>query len=131
MQTAWFTDDDEEMIRAMRLMLGLLGYTVRSFYDARTTARALLAGETPDLLILDIYMPEVSGMELLEFVRRQRDWDRIPIIMLSSDTSDVQVDRALALGADAYAFKPVTVEELETAINRAIKKRSGKGTGQL
>lgn len=131
MPIAWFTDDDEEMIRAMRLILGLLGYQMRSFYNARSTARALLNGEPPDLLILDIHMPEVSGIDLLEFIRRQRDWDPMPIIMLSSDASDIQVDKALALGADAYVFKPVTIEELETAINRAIRKRRGKGTGQL
>lgn len=124
MPLAWYTDDDEEMIRAIRLMLNLLGYETRSFYSARSAARTLLAGECPDLMILDINMPEVTGIDLLEFVRRRAQWNHLPIIMLSSDSTDVQVDQAMALGADAYIFKPVTIEELETAIQQAVKKRS-------
>ncbi len=123
MKTAWFADDDKDMIQALSLMLQLLGYQTRPFSNARQTARALLAGQKPDLLILDINMPEVSGLDLLEFIRSRREWDRLPVIMFSSDATDVQVDNALALGADAYIFKPVTIEELEAAIAQAIQKR--------
>ncbi len=123
MKTAWFTDDDQDMIKALSLMLRLLEYETRSFPNARKTARALLAGQRPDLLILDINMPEVSGLDLLEFIRSRRQWDDLPIIMFSSEAADVQVDHALALGADAYIFKPVTIEELEAAIAQATGKR--------
>lgn len=123
MKTAWITDDDQDMINAVRLMLKLLDYQTRPFYNARATAKALLAGEMPDLIILDINMPEVSGIDLLEFIRRNRRWDHLPIIMLSSEATDIQVDQAFKLGADAYTFKPVTIDELENAINIATQKR--------
>ena len=123
MKTAWFTDDDQDMIKALSLMLRLLDYETRSFPDARKAARALLAGQRPDLLILDINMPEVSGLDLLEFIRSRPQWDDLPVIMFSSEAADVQVDHALDLGADAYIFKPVTLEELEAAIAQAIRKR--------
>lgn len=123
MKTAWITDDDQDMINAVRLMLKLLNYNVRPFYNARATAKTLLNGEIPDLMILDINMPEVSGIDLLEFIRRNRRWDHVPIIMLSSEATDIQVDEALKLGADSYTFKPVTIDELESAINTAIQKR--------
>ncbi len=122
MKTAWFADDDQDMIQALSLMLRLLGYETRPFPNARKTARALLAGERPDLLILDINMPEVSGLDLLEFIRSRRQWHDLPVIMFSSDATDVQVDHALDLGADAYIFKPVTIEELEAAILQATRK---------
>ncbi len=125
MKIAWFTDDDRDMIKALSLMLRLLDYETRSFPNARRAARALLTGQRPDLLILDINMPEVSGLDLLEFIRSRRQWDGLPVIMFSSEAADVQVDHALALGADAYIFKPVTLDELETAIAQAMQKRGG------
>ena len=125
MKIAWFTDDDQDMIKALSLMLRLLNYETRSFPNARRAARALLAGQRPDLLILDINMPEVSGLDLLEFIRSRRQWDDLPVIMFSSEAADVQVDHALALGADAYIFKPVTLDELEAAIAQAMQKRGG------
>jgi CheY-like chemotaxis protein len=102
------------------LMLELLDCTVETHRDARSAARRLLAGERPELMVLDINMPEVSGIDLLEFLRLQPDLKRIPVVMLSSETTDVQVDEAMKLGADAFVFKPVTIEELEGAIERAM-----------
>ena len=85
-----------------------------------------MEGNRPDLLILDINMPEVSGLDMLEFVRRRSEWNNLPVIMLSSEAADVQVDKALSLGADAYAFKPVMIDELETAINKAFIKHQAQ-----
>jgi len=124
LKTAWYVDDDSEMIQAIRLMLKLLGYETRSFFDARRAAKVLLGGQRPDILILDINMPTVTGIDMLEFVRRSPDWTSIPIIMLSSEVTDVQVDEAMNLGADGYVFKPVMIDELEKVINAAVEKRN-------
>lgn len=122
MKNAWYVDDDEEMIWAVRLMLRLLDYETQSFLNARSAARALLAGGRPDLMLLDINMPEVTGVQLLEFIRSRRVWNSIPIIMLSSEATDIQVDEALSRGANAYVFKPVTIEELEAAIAKVERR---------
>ena len=111
------------MIQAVKLMLQLLGYETRSFIDARKAAKLLLAGEQPDVLLLDINMPEVSGLDMLEFVRRRDRWKNLPVVMLSSEAADLQVDTAMELGADAYVFKPVTIDELEAALQSAEAKR--------
>lgn len=124
MKTVWIIDDDEEMARAISLMLKLLNYETRHFLNARSGAQTLLTGQRPDVLILDISMPEVSGIDMLEFLRRRREWDTLPVVMLSSEHTDVQVDKALGLGADAYVFKPVTLDELEHALTSAVEKRS-------
>lgn len=121
MKTTWIVDDDQDMIKALSLMLQLLDYDARAFHSARQAAKALLAGKRPDLMILDINMPEVTGLDLLEFIRSRRQWNTLPVIMFSSEAADVQVDRAMALGANAYIFKPVTIEELEDAIARATQ----------
>ena len=86
--------------------------------------RDLIAGKQPTVIILDIMMPGVSGIDMLEFMRQEKNFTDIPIVMLSSETTDVQVDEAMDLGADAFVFKPVTLDELENAIQQAISKHS-------
>lgn len=120
MKQIWIVDDDEEMGRAVSLMLKLLDCETRHFLNARLAAKALLAGGRPDLLILDINMPEVSGLDMLEFVRRRREWKTLPVIMLSSEAADVTIDQALQLGANGYVMKPVTIEELDKVMSNAF-----------
>jgi len=119
---AWIVDDDQEMADAMSMMLSLLDFQTAGFLNARSAAQSLLAGKSPDLMVLDINMPEVSGLDLLEFLRRRSEWKDLPIIMLSSEAADVTVDKAMALGADGYVMKPVTIDELEKEINIAFQK---------
>ena len=75
------------------------------------------------MIVLDINMPEVSGLDLLEFLRRRTEWQELPIVMLSTEAADVTVDQAMELGADGYVMKPVTLEELSKVIETAFKKR--------
>jgi two-component system chemotaxis response regulator CheY len=119
----WIVDDDEEMARAVGLMLKLLDYETKHFLGPRPAAQALLAGKRPDMMILDINMPEVTGLDMLEFLRRRPEWKKLPVIMLSSEAADVMVDKALKLGADGYVMKPVTIEELEKAMAQAFYKQ--------
>ncbi len=127
MPLSWIVDDDDEMSRAVQLMLKLLEFKVERFRDAPSAARALLGGQRPDVLILDINMPEVSGIDMLEFIRMRPELKSLPIVMLSSETTDVQVDEAMAKGADAFVFKPVTVEELEGALGKAMGATGARG----
>ena len=121
MKTVWIVDDDEEMIYAVRMMLKLLECEVRHFFSARLAAQALFDGQRPDLFILDINMPGVSGIDFLEFLHRRKDFGMIPVVMLSTEAADLMVDHAMDLGADAYVTKPVALEELEGAMTKAFK----------
>lgn len=120
MREVWIVEDDDEMSHAVKLMLQLLDCSVNIFRDARSAARQLLGGDRPDVMLLDINMPEVSGIDLLEFLRKQKDLKNLPVVMLSSETTDVQVDEAMAIGANGFIFKPVTIDELEEALNKAL-----------
>ena len=124
MKQIWIVDDDEEMSRAVRLMVKLLDGETTTLLNARAAAQAVLDGRRRDLFILDINMPEVTGLDLLEFLRRRGETKNLPVVMLSTEASDVMVDRARSLGADAYVSKPVTIEELERAMNEAFAKRA-------
>jgi two-component system, chemotaxis family, chemotaxis protein CheY len=120
MRHVWIVDDDEEMSNAIGLMLNLLNCDTTSFFTVRSAVQTLLTRKMPDLIILDINMPEVSGLDMLEFLRRRPEWKNLPVVMLSSEAADTIVDKALELGADSYVMKPVTIEELEKAMGTAF-----------
>lgn len=122
MKQVWVIDHDEEMNRAVGLMLKLLDCEVAAFYNVRSAAQTLLIGKRPDLIILDINIPEVSGLDMVEFLRRRPESKNIPIVMLSSEAADTIVDKALELGADSYVRKPITLPELEKAMTIAFDK---------
>jgi CheY-like chemotaxis protein len=122
MKQAWIVDDDQEMSTAMSMMLKLLNFETVCFLSARSAVQTLQTGEHPDIFVLDINMPEFTGLDLLEYLRRHPKGKQLPVVMLSSEAADVTVDEAMVLGADSYVMKPVTLEELEKAINSAFQK---------
>lgn len=122
MREIWVVDDDEEMSRAVGLMLELLDCRVTAFNGVRAAAQSIVGGKKPDLIILDVNMPEVSGLDMVEFLRRRPESKELPIIMLSSEADDDTIDKAMKLGADSYILKPVTMEELEKAMATAFYK---------
>jgi CheY-like chemotaxis protein len=103
-------------------MLKMLDCDVTAYYNVRSAAQSFVLGKKPDLLILDLNMPEISGLDMIEFLRRRPESKNLPIVMLSSEAADMVVDKALALGADSYVMKPVTIEELEKAMATAFYK---------
>jgi two-component system chemotaxis response regulator CheY len=117
---AWIVDDDDEMRHAVKLMLEMLDFKVQTFREARTAAQLLLRGRRPMLMVLDINMPEVTGMDMLEFLGMRKELRDLPVIMLSTESSDVKVDEAMGLGASGFVFKPVTIEELEAVIAKVL-----------
>jgi two-component system chemotaxis response regulator CheY len=123
MKLAWIIDDDDEMLHAVKLMLQLLRYRVEIFREARSAVSELNEGVRPHVIVLDNKMPEVSGLDMLEFLRLREQLRSIPVVMLSTESADSRVDEAMEKGADAYIFKPVTLEELERVIAQAVQAR--------
>lgn len=119
MKIAWYVDDDAEMIQAVSLMMKLLGFEVKPFLTARAAA-AELQEFRPHLLILEPNIPEVSGLDLLEYVRRHPELDSLPILVLTSEHTDTKIDQVMTRGADGVVLKPVTLEELKAAIQRVM-----------
>lgn len=121
--TVWLIDDDADVRDALCTMLKIIGFESREFEDARTPAHALMVEDIPTLLIVDINIPVVNGLELLSYIRRKPRWVHLPVIILSSESDEERVEQVMRMGADGYVFKPVTIEELEMAMRSAIKRR--------
>jgi two-component system KDP operon response regulator KdpE len=125
MTNVYIVDDDQEMAKAVRLFFRLLHYDTTLFNHPRALARHMLASPTlPDLLIVDMSMPEVNGMDVVRWIRGSKRFRQIPLIVLSSETHPELVEDALATGANAYIFKPVTLEELEAALHQVFHNQT-------
>jgi len=74
-----------------------------------------------DLIITDINMPDINGLELISFVRSNPAYHDIPLIIVSTEKSDEDKKRGLALGASSYVIKPFTKEHLMAAVNSVLK----------
>ncbi|MBW4041191.1 MAG: response regulator transcription factor [Acidobacteria bacterium] len=112
-------DDDPQILRALRIILGAHGYDVSTARDGRE-AIDMAAHDRPDVIVLDLGMPRLDGVGVIEAVR---GWTTTPILVVSgrSDTSG-KVD-ALDAGADDYVVKPFATEELLARI-RALTRRA-------
>ena len=108
-------DDEIQIRRFVRISLEANGYRV---YEVASGEEAILkvAQVRPDLVILDIGLPDIEGFEVL---RRLREWTAIPVIMLSVRDSDRDKIAALDMGADDYLVKPFSMEELMARIRVA------------
>ena len=115
-------EDEKKIARFLELELKHEGYEVRCAFDGRSGLETAL-NEDPDLMILDLMLPELSGIEVC---RRLRHTSDVPIIMLTAkdDVSDKVM--GLDMGADDYVTKPFAIEELLARIRVAIKKRRAR-----
>ncbi|MES1198128.1 MAG: response regulator transcription factor [Chitinophagaceae bacterium] len=112
-------EDEENLHEALKLNLELEGYSVTSAYDGSAALKALQA-EYFDLLIMDIMLPEMDGINVTETVRLNNN--EVPILILSAKNSSA--DRVLGLkkGADDYLTKPFNLEELLLRVKKLIEK---------
>jgi DNA-binding response OmpR family regulator len=104
-------DDEPNIVTALEFLLSRAGYTVRIARNGEE-ALAAIAGDPPDLVLLDIMMPVKSGYEVCKRIREQPEWRHIKVVMLSAKGRDAEVARGLAMGADLYVTKPFSTREL-------------------
>ena len=111
-------DDDPQMVRAVRITLAARGYDVVSASDGKAALDAAISSH-PDLIVLDLGMPGLSGVEVIEAVR---GWSQIPILVVSGRSESWEKVEALDAGADDYVTKPFSADELLARI-RALTRR--------
>ncbi|MBB6170264.1 two-component system KDP operon response regulator KdpE [Nocardiopsis mwathae] len=112
-------DDDAQIIRAMRINLRARGYDVETAGDGASALR-IAAKHPPDVVLLDLGLPDMEGGEVIEGLR---GWTSVPIIVLSARHSASEKVRSLDQGADDYVTKPFGMDELLARI-RAAQRRS-------
>jgi two-component system, OmpR family, KDP operon response regulator KdpE len=124
MTAIFVVDDEPQIVRALRVGLTASGYDVRSAGNGET-ALDMLASEPADVVLLDLGLPGIDGVEV---VRRLRAWTQIPVIVLS--VRDRQADKVAALdaGADDYLTKPFGMDELLARIRVAMRRSAPAGS---
>jgi DNA-binding response OmpR family regulator len=112
-------DDEPNIVSALEFLLQRNGYEV---HIARNGEEALKLVEdcNPDLVLLDVMMPQKSGYEVCTRIRERTDWRNIKIIMLSAKGRDAEVNKGLSMGADHYITKPFSTQELVAKINSLL-----------
>ena len=113
-------EDEEKLARMVELELRYEGYQVDKSFDGRSGLERALSGEY-DLVLLDIMLPQLSGMEVLR--RLRKEGVQLPVIMLTARDSVVDKVSGLDSGADDYITKPFAIEELLARIRAALRKR--------
>lgn len=120
-------EDEEKLARMVEMELRYEGYEVEKAFDGRTGLELALSGQF-DLVLLDIMLPALSGMEVL---RRLRKESQTPVIMLTARDTVVDKVSGLDSGADDYITKPFAIEELLARIRAALRKRpAAQGEGE-
>ncbi|MCA9954744.1 MAG: response regulator [Ardenticatenaceae bacterium] len=113
--------DDEAMTRnLLRLMLERAGFKILEAEDG-VQALEVVAAESPDLLILDVMMPNVDGITVCETLRAEAETAVLPIILLSARTSPEAVQLGMKAGADRYLSKPISREELIRNVREVLQ----------
>jgi two-component system KDP operon response regulator KdpE len=116
-------DDEPQILRGLRVILRSAGFQVTQAATKREALDAV-AVRPPDVLILDLVLPDGSGVEICEEVRR---WSTLPIIVLSAVGDEREKVRALDAGADDYVTKPFGTEELTARIRAVLRRRGDAG----
>jgi len=117
-----YVEDNETNVEVMR---GVLGQRPQVLMDVSVTGLdglAAIRARRPDVILLDMHLPDISGMELLRHLKSDRSTSVIPVVIVSADATAQQVDAALDAGAVRYLTKPVAVNELLATVDDLLDR---------
>lgn len=110
-KTVLIADDEPNIVISLEFLLKQAGYRVVVAHDGQEALEAIRR-ETPDLVLLDVMLPRLSGFDVCQKIRENPDWRDMRVLMLTAKGREVEVSKGLALGADAYITKPFSTQEL-------------------
>ncbi len=122
-KTVMIVEDEPDVSELFAEMMRLSGLRVIKTYTS-TPAMTLIAQELPDLVILDLMMPDVSGLEVLTYMRQDPQLASIPVVVVSAKAAPGDIQAGLAAGATEYLTKPVSYSDLKAAVNRILQAAS-------
>lgn len=121
-KTVIVVEDETDAAEMFAEMMRVSGFRVLKSYSS-TPAISMIANEQPDLVILDVMMPDVSGLEVLKFMRREPKLADIPVIVVSAKSMPGDIKTGLEAGASVYLTKPVGFLDLRQAVEKAMLPR--------
>jgi len=120
-KTVLVVDDEQDILDLVRFRLEHDGYRVLTASDGQT-GLALAQAERPDLCILDVMMPKLSGLEVLAHLREDPSTAAVRVILLTARGQDADVDRGFELGAHDYVTKPFSPKELRRRVHAQLSR---------
>jgi DNA-binding response OmpR family regulator len=115
-------DDEPNIVISLEFLLEQAGYRIRVAHDGQEALEAIQR-QPPDLVLLDVMMPHLSGYDLCQKIRENPAWQHMRIVMLTAKGREVEVSKGLALGADAYITKPFSTQELLAQVRDLLADR--------
>ena len=126
-QRIFVVDDDKQIVRLIQSYLEQTGYQVLTAYDGAAALR-LIRTERPDLIVLDLMLPDRDGWEITRTLRADPSQARLPIIMLTARVEDTDRILGLELGADDYITKPFNPREVLARVRAVLRRAGGEPT---
>ena len=117
-------DDNKETVRAVKVYLERDGFEVFSAFDGESALHSLRR-EHPDLLVLDLMLPDRDGLDITRLVRKDANLRQIPIIMLTARVEDEDRITGLEIGADDYITKPFNPREVVARVRSVLRRSKG------
>lgn len=118
-------DDEPNIVLSLEFLMQQAGFEVTTAFDGES-ALMLVNENPPDLVLLDISLPGISGFEVLEQLRNQAAFKRLPIVMLTAHGREVEREKGLALGADDYITKPFSTRQLVEKVQALLNESAIK-----
>ncbi|MCX5803528.1 MAG: response regulator transcription factor [Proteobacteria bacterium] len=118
-------DDEPDIVELVSLHLKNAGFKTREFLDVESFYKFLDA-ETPDLIILDLMLPDADGFEICKYLKHKEKFSLIPIIMLTARAEETEKVLGLELGADDYVTKPFSPRELVARVKAVLRRHEQK-----
>jgi DNA-binding response OmpR family regulator len=119
--TLLMAEDEEDTASLLRFLLERTGYLVVHAPDGQKAQQLIDTIDPPSLILMDIMLPHLSGLQLLPYIRKKSGWQQIPIVMLTADSSEHDIQQALSSGANDYIVKPFNPRELTARLSRFLK----------
>ena len=120
-KTVIVVEDEPDAAELFAEMMRVSGFRVLKTYSS-TPAISLIAQEQPDVVILDIMMPDISGLEVLRFMRREEELMDTPVIVVSAKSMPSDIREGLEAGATLYLTKPVGYLDLKKAVEQVMQE---------
>jgi two-component system phosphate regulon response regulator PhoB len=114
-------DDDPELQEMVRVLLSHIGVESIPAESANAAARVLRTPPLPNLVLLDLMLPDVSGLELLRQMRAKSMFENLPIVILSALADPEQIREGLNAGADRYITKPYIASNLTKVVQEVMR----------
>lgn len=121
-KTVLIIEDEEDAAELFAEMMRVSGFRVLKTSNS-TPAIGMMSSEKPDVIILDIMMPEISGLDILRQMRRNPELAGIPVVVVSAKSMPADIREGMEAGASTYLTKPVGFLELREAVERALVSR--------